>query len=232
MAGSLYLGSQRVCPAIVSGGSPEPEPTEYFTFKFPDDMVEPPTQDYYLRLQVVREDQESLEPVCIDFNNIKIFSGNLATSQYDFEYVPLIAKVGNIEKLAGEGLKFLGNLCLAVDGYEDIDFDSLTEVGSGCLGYAFYNDEEKTFNNIRFPKLTKINSSSFVNFGNNGVDIYFNSLKSDSFLSNHALYYIGVGDDKTLHLPSNLSSVVPTLDGYPNFGGSNTTILYDLPATE
>ena len=36
-------------------------------------------------------------------------------------------------------------------------------------------------------------------------------------------------DGVTLHFPSGLSqSVISVLDTYPNFGGTNTTILFDL----
>ena len=35
----------------------------------------------------------------------------------------------------------------------------------------------------------------------------------------------------TIHFPSNMESTVQGLTGYPNFGGYNTTILFDLPPT-
>lgn len=232
MAGYMYLGSQRVCPAIVSGGSPEPEPTEYLTVKFPDSMVEPPDQEYYLQPMVLTSDGNNFEPVIIDFNNVKTFSGNLVPSKTYFEGVPIIPKVEKIEKLAGHGFRYLANKCLSVDGYKDINFKNLTEVVGSGLGFAFNNTNQKTFNNIYFPKLTKMGSSSFVSFGNTGVDIYFSAVVTSSFQSSDVLGYIGMGNNKTLHFPSNLQTTIQNQDGYPNFNGTNTTILYDLPATE
>ena len=38
-------------------------------------------------------------------------------------------------------------------------------------------------------------------------------------------------ENVTIHFPSNLQSVVSGLDGYPDFGGTNTTLLFDLTAT-
>ena len=229
MAGTLYLGRNKVCPAILVGGS---EPTEYFTLKFPDNLVEAPEQRYFaLMLQIVNTSGDALEPICIDFNNVKVFNGSVAQTDGNFTDVPLIAKVEKIEKLSNMGLQVFGTNCLAVEGHKDINFESLIEVGRSCLAQAFYNDN-KTFDNIFFPKLTKIDKWALDFLGNNGVDIYFYAVTESSFLDAAAIEDIGRRRNKTLHFPSNLSSFVPTLSGYPNFGGTGTTILYDLEPTE
>lgn len=230
MAGSLYLGSQKVCPVIVSGGS---EPTEYFTFKFPDNMVEPPQQEYWMVVQIYTPDRTKYEPVCIDFNNIKVFSGNLAATQGYFRNVPLIPKVEKIEKLTDRGLVYAFKDCIALEGHKDIVFESLVEVDDSAIGCAFLNQTTKTFENIYFPKLTKIGSTAFVGFGNKGVNVYFNAVTSATFPNGDELEMFGFqGEEKTLHFPSNLSSVIPNQSGYPNFGATTLTILYDLEPTE
>lgn len=230
MAGYMYLGSQRVCPAVVSGGS---EPTEYFTFKFPDSMVEPPQQLYGMNFRILTEDQTKYEPVCVDFNNIKVFSGNLSPTQSYAKNLPLIPKVGKIEKLTDKGLVYAFAGCIAVDGHKDIVFENLVEVGDSSIGCAFLNETTKTFENIYFPKLTKIGYDAFVGFGNKGVNIYFKAVTSATFPNGDELEYIGMfGEEKTLHFPSNLSSVIPNQSGYPNFGATTLTILYDLEPTE
>ena len=72
------------------------------------------------------------------------------------------------------------------------------------------------------------------------ANIYFNSLNSGSFVAstgNVQLTSIISGvTGCTLHFPSNLdpqggSTVISSLDGYPNFGGTNTVLAFDLPAT-
>lgn len=229
MAGSLYLGSQKVCPAILFGK----EQTEYFTFKFPDDMVEPPEQQYPLTLKVLATDNTNFEPVCVDFNNIKVFSGNLNARLGSWSKLPVITKVGKIEKLKDSGLIYAFENCLAVEGHKDIVFESLTEIDDNAIGMAYSNKTTKTFENIYFPKLTKIGSDAFVGFGNKGVSVYFNAVTSATFPNGDELEMIGFqGEEKTLHFPSNLSSVIPNQSGYPNFGATSLTILYDLPATE
>lgn len=230
MAGSLYLGSQRVCPAIVSGGS---EPTEHFTLKFPDNMVELLNNNIALETCPRVADMQTQEyvPVVLDFNNIKTFSGYL--NYGDLSDIPLITKVENIEKIVGQGFADAFVDCVAVDGYKDITFENLEEVASNSMQFAYQNKTTKTFNNIYFKKLTKIGSSALSGFGNKGVDIYFNAVTSATFQGGHELYGIGIfGAGKTLHFPSNLSNVIPNQDGYPNFDGTNLTILYDLEPTE
>ena len=94
---------------------------------------------------------------------------------------------------------------------------------------------------IRFTALDSINVTNAFQgcFGkNNGISIYFPALKTTSFgsytnqfktmLSISTMQYTS---NATLHFPSNLQNTISGLSGYPNFGGSNTTILFDLPAT-
>lgn len=94
---------------------------------------------------------------------------------------------------------------------------------------------------IRFTALDSIGVDNAFQgcFGkNNGISIYFPALKTTSFgsytnqfntmLSISLMQYTS---NAILHFPSNLQNTISGLSGYPNFGGSNTTILFDLPAT-
>lgn len=89
-----------------------------------------------------------------------------------------------------------------------VDLSSLTNLGWGALRYAFMDCPSLT--SISFPALTS------TSFGANTNQ--FNFMLSE--------------DGVTLHFPSNVQSEVEALDGYPDFGGTNTTVLFDLPATE
>lgn len=105
--------------------------------------------------------------------------------------------------------------------------------------YAFYMMFAGTnIESISFNKLNKISGGSpFYNFVSGDItDIYFPSLKSDSFASGygHFAFYDmleWVGVQITIHFPSNLQSTIAELYGYPNFGGNYTTLAFDLPAT-
>ena len=87
-----------------------------------------------------------------------------------------------------------------------ISFTSLTDVsGNGAFNYAFYRCTSLT--NLSFPALT---TSSFGSYTNQFV----------SMLS--GIYGC------TVHFPAAIQTEVASLSGYPSFGGSNTTVLFDL----
>lgn len=93
----------------------------------------------------------------------------------------------------------------------NVDLSSLNEVsGTCCMEGAFENCTSLT--TLSFPSLT---SNSF---GDTSIWGQFNGM-------------LGGVTGCTIHFPSNLQAVVSGLDDYPNFGGTNTIILFDLPAT-
>lgn len=67
------------------------------------------------------------------------------------------------------------------------------------------------------------------------TDLYFNSLTSSSFGSytNQFSNMLSGVTGCTVHFPSNLQSVIGSWADVTNgFGGTNTIVLFDLPATE
>lgn len=98
-----------------------------------------------------------------------------------------------------------------------------------------------------FPKLSDVSGSSvFLNafYGCKVVtDIYFNALTTTSFGSNvnqfNNMFSSGTNGtaatsgNVNVHFPSNLSSTIAGLSGYPNFGATSgrVTLLFDLTAT-
>ena len=66
------------------------------------------------------------------------------------------------------------------------------------------------------------------------IVVYFPALTSTSFGSNTNQFYqmFSVANSATVHFPSNLQSVIGSWsDVISGFGGTNTTVLFDLPAT-
>ena len=117
-----------------------------------------------------------------------------------------------------------------------IDVSNLTTIsGQQSCAYMFYACSGLT--SITFTNLTTITGNLACNYMfsrcTNLTSISFPALTSTSFgirtniFSNMLSQITGC----TLHFPSNLSSVVSGLDGYPNFGGTNTVLAFDLPAT-
>lgn len=231
MAGSLYLGSQKVCPVIVSGGS---EPTEYFTFKFPDNITD--FNGVFLSPTWVLYDSQKQEyqPFILDFNKIETVSNDNA---FYGNFQDLRCKIGLILSSIKEitGTYSFVNFCIDtqfIDEYKDIWFDNLETISKQrCLAWSFV---DCNITSIHFPKLVNLVDDCLYFCGRtNNISMYFNSLKTSSFQTGNELNGVcKQNSGKILHFPSNLSGVIPNQSEYPNFGGTNTTILYDLPATE
>ena len=126
-------------------------------------------------------------------------------------------------------------------GLTSIDLSSLTTIsGSSGMYNAFYNCVGLT--SIDLSSLTTISGSSGMSRAfqrcTNLEHVYFRALTTTSFGSytnqfDNMLSNTGTTKTHTLHFPSNLSSKISTLTGYPTFGGTSgsVTLAYDLPAT-
>lgn len=142
---------------------------------------------------------------------LKTISGNSACqSMFSMSRVSSV----NLSKLETVSTNGLWSAFYDCDYLSSITFDSLKNIDAG---YVFYKAFENSgIQSISFPALT---STSFGVYNNQFV----------SMLS-------GV-TGCTIHFPTNLnpangSTVISSLNGYPDFGGTNTIILYDLPQTE
>lgn len=104
------------------------------------------------------------------------------------------------------GANALSSLLYGANGVTEIRFDSLeTITGSSCLAYAFR----------AVPTLT---------------DVYFPALTPDSFGTSVNQFTDCVRNNTgvTLHFPASVRVNIERMTGYPNFGGTNTVILFDL----
>lgn len=123
-----------------------------------------------------------------------------------------------------------------------VDFSSLEEIGqeneyeSASMGYCFQGCT--SLETVSFPKLTSINSDEglyecFINC-TSLKSVYFNSLTPSGLGEYTSQFYDMLYNCSgvTLHFLSSMESVMQSMSGYPNFGGTNTVILYDLPAME
>lgn len=121
-------------------------------------------------------------------------------------------------------------------GIKSVDLSSVTSIGMSGMDSAFYG----------CTGIINVNLSSVTSIGSSGMssafqrctgltDLYFNSLTSSSFGSSTTQFnnmLNGVTGCK-VHFPSNLQSVIGSWASVTNgFGGTNTTVLFDLPATE
>jgi len=119
-------------------------------------------------------------------------------------------------------------------------FPSLTTVsdlGDQAFSSAFKNCTGIT--TASFPSLSEVSSSTVFYKAFDGctslTSLSFPALKSDSFGSytNQFNDMLQGVSDCTVHFPSNLQSVISSWASVTaGFSGTNTTVLYDLPATE
>lgn len=127
-------------------------------------------------------------------------------------------------------------------GLTSVNLSGLTTISgqSGCT-YMFADCTGLT--SVSFDSLTTITGNSccqnMFNGCTNLASLSFPALKSTSFSSrvNQISTLISGVTGCTIHFPSNLdpesgSTVISKLTGYPNFGGTNTVLAFDLPATE
>ena len=238
MAGYMYLGNKKVCPAIVVGGA---EHTEFYTLKIPDNITKlDDVNKIIITANIIDRSGQTDEyiPFKLDFNNVEEIVGYFWSVNYlkiqrkniaiDFSK---IKKIGDETSNSTFANAFSGATFL--DGYRDIVFENLESIGPYAMGGCFANRANIT--SIRFKKLKSFGTDSFgyLIAGSNDIDIYFNALDSSTtFVTNCFRDMCAAATNTKLHFPSNMSEIIPTVGGYPNFGGTNTTILYDLPATE
>ena len=141
-----------------------------------------------------------------------------------------------------------GNYCLyyLLQGTKITSFslpELVESVGNYSLGYSCYNCT--LLETVYLPKLSDISGqwtlgSAFYNCLK-VKDIYFNGLTTTSFGSYVNQFNNMFGSTTgsaatggcTVHFPSNLSSTISGLTGYPTFGGDSNYInlAFDLPAT-
>ena len=141
----------------------------------------------------------------------------------------------NLKTVGNYGLTNCFYRCLRLDG--EINFNELTSISADGLNCSFLSCQGIT-GPVYFTKLNSINARGLYQcFGYcySLGSIYFYSLNSSSFgKSTNQFYMMLLGvSGCTVHFPSNLQSVIGSWsDVTTGFNGTNTTVLFDLPATE
>lgn len=120
-----------------------------------------------------------------------------------------------------------------------INVSSLTTLGVGAMTGCFSGQSSLT-GNIYFTSLTNLSSFAlnqcFSGSSIQGLILYFPAITSNSFVDNNTNCFnmmLRYATNCTVHFPSNLQSVIGSWSDVTNgFSGTNTTVLFDLPATE
>lgn len=153
---------------------------------------------------------------------------------YMFAYRNNIKTVSfpDLTAVKGDGLRGTFYYCT---GITSVEFPKLEEAWQGsCMQVCFYGATSLT--SVSFPKLKKIGNTALANIFSDCTSlkhVYFNAINSETFgdWTSPWSYMLSRVTGCTLHFPSNVRSLIASLDGYPNFGGTDTVVLFDLPAT-
>lgn len=165
----------------------------------------------------------------VDMSGIKIIGGLAALYEFLKGRANLTTfNLGSLEEISNSNSCYA--MCYNCPRLTTVDLSKLIMIsGSNGLNDAF--DSCSALTTMRFDSLRECSGSQALNrtFWWAGVkDIYFPAMISDIQFNTQTLLNT---NNVNLHFPSNKASVVAAMTGYPDFGGSNVTILYDLPAT-
>jgi len=172
----------------------------------------------------------------VDLSSLTTVSGNNAMQYAFYGCVGLTSvDLSSLTTLSGSNaMKYAFYMCTSLTS---VDLPSLTTLsGSNAMQYAFFGCTGLT--SVDLSSLTTLSGNSAMQCTFRGctnlTSISFSALKSTSFGSranqfNNMLQGV---TGCTVHFPSNLQSVIGSWSSVTaGFGGTNTTVLFDLPAT-
>lgn len=139
--------------------------------------------------------------------------------------------MASLEVISAAAGNFLSETALT--SYE---FDKLVYVGSYSASSFFSQCTSLT--NVKFYSLNRVAMSGINSMFfrcTSLTDVYFYALRTVDN-ANSFSNILQLDTNVTMHFPSNLdpqggSTVISSLQGYPTFGGTNTVLAFDLPAT-
>lgn len=187
----------------------------------------------------------------IDLSNVKYLMGN-GTCEYMVSRCPYITGINlsNLESMIGLGSAIFDSFARQCTALTSVNIDKFYQVSGGNIfDYSFYGCTALT--SFKFTSLKVFYGSNNLvqlfnyTFSGSGIqDIYFPAVKESTFyMPNSTTLYSNCINNIikgvtgcTLHFPKNLdpaggSTVLSSLNGYPNFGGTNTVLAFDQPST-
>ena len=210
---ALYIGNQRVAPTIVTSPLGIPlevsangelqKPTSSFTWSLPSNVTD--IKNYVLAYAFYG----CTSLTSVDLSSLTTVSGFSAMYAAFRDCTGLTSvDLSNLTTVSGPyAMQYAFNGCTSLTS---VDLSSLTTVRSNQAMYHAF-DGCTSLTTLSFPALTS------TSFGSN-TNQFDNMLSSVTGC--------------TVHFPSNLQSVIGSWSSVTSgFGGTNTTVLFDLPAT-
>lgn len=184
----------------------------------------------------------------ISFPNLTTVDG-YSTMSHMFEYCPATSvSFPSLQTIGTDSsISYKSYTCSSLFQYStnltSVSFPNLTTASTErCFQYAFANGNNLT--TVSFSKLATMGAyyvfDGAFRDSKKLTDIYFNKLTTSTFSSIKNQFSSMFNSDTAstsgtvnVHFPSNLSSTVSGLTGYPTFGGNSSRIVlkFDLSAT-
>lgn len=175
----------------------------------------------------------------IDLSKLEVVSGNYGM-YYSFAYAYYSTNLNvTFPKLrVVSGNNGMAHCFYYSDGVKSLSMPNLEEVSGTSAMYRLCYDCD-SITTMVFEKLSVLTGASALQQAFYSCDalisLSFPALKSDSFGTNTNQFnnMLQSSTGVTVHFPSNLQSVIGGwADVVAGFGGTNTTVLFDLTATE
>lgn len=202
-------------------------PTESFSFVLPSEAksIAPYALRYafYGTTGLTSVDMSSLTSITSSSSLMATFQGCSSLQSVDLK---------SLKTISGDNTFY--NTFNGCTSLSNVDFTSLEKLsGAGPLSSAFKGCT--ALSSLSFPSLFDLTNANNV-FRNvfSGCtslkNIYFPALKSSSFAPYNSQFdgIVNGLDGCTLHFPAAIQAKIETMSGYPSFGGTNTTVLFDL----
>lgn len=130
------------------------------------------------------------------------------------------------------------SMCYGCTSLSNVNLSGLRQIGPSNYSMTTGNTFYSAFSNCTSLKTITFNSLEEINapgafayaFRDSGIEhIYFPALTTFGSLATNPFGAMLNGrNGTTLHFPAAIQSAVESLSNYPNFGGTNTIVLFDL----
>lgn len=173
----------------------------------------------------------SLNLTSVDFSTLTTVSGERGLYNA-FHYCRKLTSVdlSSLTTVSGKSaLSYAFSGCTALTS---VNLSSLTTVSNDVFTYAFRDC--KNITSVNFSSLATMDSGQPMWYAFYGcsklTSLSFPALTVDSFGSAVGQFenMLNGVTGCTVHFPASIQAKIETMKGYPNFGGTNTTVLFDL----
>lgn len=175
----------------------------------------------------------------VDLSGLTTLNGNGAMDSAFYGTNITTVDLSSLTTISGTAMTHTFRDCLHISS---IDLSSLTTLIAGVslngtFGLSTNPTSPLPLTSVTFTSLETVNGTAPMRnifAKRDGLQIYFPAFNSNTF-GNLTTYLDNIVSEAvgcTVHFPSNMQSIIGNWSSVQNgFGGTNTTVLFDLPAT-